>query len=263
MEIITGYKVKSEKLSEIETIMMIAKDKVANEAKRNYKLLLSREITNLVDNIALNVIQRPSNDMSILDLAINMLNERIAFASTTHTANEYDFSVFMYIMKDETDSNITYIKLSSCSPDFKKCLNRIDGLAPYSLTDKDVCLDNDRSEKWTQLHKMYEKYTPITVQLFTANEINWEIKPDTLAFFSPKDRAFVKARHNLTQKLLNQYGNNGQIPNFRFMEYLDEATSRLANEQYEDEFAHYQADLLKILPVIDEKLITSIPGAAN
>lgn len=65
---ITGFRLETQNAAAIESALISIQKAVTKQGTAEYHTLLSEEIQALIDNISLNVIQRPA-DVSLLDAA--------------------------------------------------------------------------------------------------------------------------------------------------------------------------------------------------
>lgn len=216
MILFTGYKLKGQNVNHIELIFTEMKKKIERAANKEYCALLAREIQNLTDDVALNMYQRPIG-ISLFEYAKNTLNNKIAYASSHNFPTKYNFEVSAHIMFYKND---TYIKFNSVNNIYMKDIGRISGLEYFP------CKTNTENENiWTEIVERYsDGLDPFGVHLFDKFQ---DIAPEIIKFDSPIKRAKVRARHNLTNRYLGMYSCGQQIPNYKLMEYMDEALEAL------------------------------------
>ena len=248
MLIIDGYKLESQNPKEIKKILSEMKKKIENEGERLYRHLFEREAENLVDDISLNVIPRP--EISIYDLALIELNERIAYATGRQNVTEFNFNVSVHVLYDDS---FTYFKVNANNPAFQQKFKNIEELQDISLLTKGIDDKGANFEFWESIMARYKDISPLGVQLYPSGPI--DIKDDILKFRTPAERAEERARHNLANRLLSTYAGEKEIPNFKLMQRLDEALNALTSPESKEELHSMKINLLKTLPNITLDLI--------
>lgn len=250
MTLFTGYKLKGQDVNHIELIFTEIKKKIEVSANAEYKKLLTGELETLIDDIALNMTQRPT-DISLIDAAKNKLNNKIAYASSHNIPTKFNFEVSAHVMFFKDD---TYIKFNAVHNIYKNEIGRIRGLEYFPCT-----TETENEKIWTDIVKRYsDGLDPFGIRLFAKFK---DIEPETMKFDSPIKRAKVRARHNLTNRYLGMYSCGQQIPNYKLMEYMDEAFEALTElHSSADELRQMEIELQKILPKITTELITAIPS---
>lgn len=255
MLVIEGYKLEGQDVNAIEMILQDMKNKIDQEAKRKYRELLAREIETILDDIVLNVIPRPEN-ITIYDLAVNELNQRIAYASGVQNITPYNFNVSCHILFK--DGN-TYFKINSENHLYTKRFKSINGLTDFSLEVSGIEGKSKREEEWESLMTMYSKgVSPLGVQLYPDGPM--EVKDELLKFRSPKERADERARYTLTSRYLSMFSCEREIPNFRLMQRMDEALNALDSDISKEEIITMRTNLMQSLPNITLTLVKSLPG---
>lgn len=258
MVIIDGYKVNSNSPEDIELILGKIQAIIKERATAMYHTQLSKEIEILVDDIALNIQPRPS-DISILDAARAILNMKIAYATAKNNPTQYNYFVSVNVMYS---GEKTYIKFNSENNIYKKQLQKIEELVPFSMDDKDAPLISaEREGVWKALMEKYSRgVQPLSAQLFPIGE--FELNEKALKFSSPNKRAQAIARHNLTNKYISMFAQENEIPNFKLMEYMDEALLLLSEPKGKEELELLTNDLKQknLLPNITLAIITRDPN---
>lgn len=254
--IIRGYKTKAKDLIEIENILRKIRSKVLARAEREYKKLLALETENLYDDIALNKIQRPNN-ISIFEMAVNTLNNRIKNASIKQLMIEYNFNLSVHIFMD---GETTYIKVNSNNFIYANDFKSVGEISPYYLTDIEALDKNNlKTKQWNEIMQIYENNAPLGVTLINGNDVcNTKTEVSKLKFSSLNERIERQARHEMTTRLINMYADYKQIPATKLMEYTDEALMRLDNEAVKEEYAGIRSELKKLILPIDINVLQAV-----
>ena len=245
MLIIKGYKKEGQNAFEIENILTELKKQVSNEGKRIYRHLFEKEVETIVDDISLGVI--PRIDVPIYDIALSEVNQKIAYATAKQNETEYNFNVSCHVLFYEND---TYFKINTNNPMFKISIKTLE----------DVSLSISESEEETALKELWEKImakyrtdSPLGLQLYPDGEI--ELNDEVLKFRPPNKRAKDRARHNLTNRYLAMYAQEKEIPNYKLMEYMDLALTKLTTEEAEEILIGMETVLVNTLPNITLSMI--------
>lgn len=260
MNIVTGFVFNNTQMKNIEEMLSKIRESVLSKARAKYQDLLKIEITFLIDNITLGIIDRPNQ--SILSAAQHELSQQIIKASQQKNGSEFDFNVSIHIFCYDSK---TYIRLNAENDIYSKQILKIEGLLPFNLTKKELDSgDSDHLEIWNILMKKHEQLQPLGMSLIQVDSLfslsDADIKKFT--YSKPVERADVHARHYLTNLIMNKLGNGEPIPPFRTMAYIDMALLLLSEPKWKSMFAEKKAELVKILPIIDYKMVTLNPDSA-
>lgn len=257
MNIITGYKLHTRDFSEVENALILMQQTIEKIAVKKYHELLSEEVEILIDNISLNIIPRPT-DRTVLDIAQESLNQKIAYASGNNLPIEYNMNVSVHVL---TSEDYTYFRLNAAYDIYHKELSKLPGLIPCSVRNGEGSAEN--KEIWEYLMKKYETgIQPCITQLFPKGPIAVDKKK--LKFSSPLQRSKRIARHNLTNKYLAMYAGNKEIPNYKLMEYMDRSLEALTSlPRSKSELTQMEVQLRTILPNITIELVDSLPELAS
>lgn len=255
MYAIKGYKVNKLSLKKAESVLDEAKKKIEVIATKRYYDLLSAEIENLVDNIVLGSVSK-APDKSIFEMATDILNNRIAVATSRRDNIEFNLSATAYILTHEND---TYIELSSVTEIYDSVFPNIDRVEDCSVIEGESILPSDDPNYaiWKEIINKYNKETFLTMRLYPIRAVP---KPsfNQLTFNSVEVRADRKARHHVANILLGAYGGGEQIPPHKLMEYMDSALLRTTDAAMTPIIKQEMNKLTQILPVITEELINKV-----
>lgn len=235
--VVTGYKIGSTDLKDIEMELVQIQKKINKIAKKEYHRMLGEEIAFLCDCICLNILTRKP-DENIYDVAVSNLSQRIRTAQQIGAGNQYNMNIFLHLL---TDADFTYLKLISPNNIF---LSAFKDLENYSLTEIE-CQDtgNKKTVTWQRLHALYKDREPATINLTP------EITPDKKCIQYPdfEKRKEKIARHNLTNHYLNQLAGGAQIPQFLTMRYFDMALEQVMSAEGKREMKRKEQELSQIL----------------
>ena len=248
MLLFNAYKLESQEVEHIEVVLNEMRVKVKKRATREYIELLAKEVQSLVDDIALNMINRPNN-VSLFSAAQDILNSKIAFASSRNLPTKYNFEVSVHVMFYEGN---TYFKLNAANDLYSKEIGRINGLICFHCKE-----GSDFQQTWLKIAERYSDGTnPLGVNLSARFEA---VKPEQLKFDSPKKRAKLRARYQYTNRCLSMLACGKEIPNYKLMEYLDEALEKLSDDSSLSYLNNAEKELRSILPNITAELISYEP----
>lgn len=252
MMVLEGYYIQSTDMKIIEKVISDMKAAIGRIGKKRYKILLEREITCAVDNIAIDAIKRP--DIDLFTWCKAGLNERIAIASERKYTTDYNFAVLINVFFD-FDNNRTYIKFNSKNNIYSKELKKINELIPYNVLDSTVSDNAKQAKNWETIMAKYKTIEPLTMHLFNNISDIDDIKLEDLAFEPKHIRAQRIARYQVTSSLLNQLGQEVQIPSHFLMPYFDIALNSLENTNNKDSMKELAEKLTHILPDITEDIL--------
>lgn len=257
MNIITGFVFNDTQMKNVEKILFEIRELVLSKARAKYQTLLVNEISFLIDNITLGTINRPNQ--SILKAAEHELCQHIITASQQQNGSDYDFNVSLHVFFYDGK---TYIRLNAENDIYSKYIKNIEGLFPFDLTKKEFDSKNsDHLDIWNLILKKYEQVPPLGMSLVQTNAL-FDLSEDIVKKFNyqkPIERADVHARYYITNIIMNKLGNNKEIPPFRTMSYIDMALLSLSEVRWKEKFAEKKSELVKLLPIIDYKMVTSEP----
>lgn len=254
-----GYRVKGATASFVEQILLKAKENIQQAAQEEYHLLLSDEVSQLIDDIAMNLCSRPN--IPILDAAAETLNHRIMEAENFNTGTEYDLRSGVQVIPD--DDGYTYFIFTSANPQLEAAFASTPGIEDYTvaiqLSDIDDNNPTEQSVKWDTLNKRYSGSSPIISANLTSQV---DLDPNLIRIIDKNERAAVRARRHLTTVLLNRYACGKEIPNSQLMPILDKTFSRFLFEEENGELQRITDELLRILPEYDLSFIQKNPSVA-
>lgn len=252
---ITGFRLETQNAAAIESALISIQNAVTKQGTAEYHTLLSEEIQALIDNISLNVIQRPA-DVSLLDAARKELDAKVAYATGRMLPTQYNLYASAQVMLMD---GCAYIKFNSSTPLYKSVLSKVKGLTAFSYDPRGSAGQEERGALWNRLMEKYTSQIPFcTAQMFPRGPI--EVDPALLKFDSPLQRARVIARHNMTNQLLSMYSDGKEIPPYKLMRCMDLALEDLTQQYAKCEMQNMTAHLQTILINITTALITEAPN---
>ncbi len=227
------------------------KKKVRAAGDAEYKRLLSKEVTALVDNIATGVVPRPG--IPIVEEARNLLDARINTAIGRKVPTEFNMRAEVKVII-APDLSVFY----SVTAQNRAIRTAIfsDGLKPCHVKSE----DSPNMALWSELLE-YEKEVP-TLNAFLYPQDTVSVNAADLTFPSVYQRANILARHRMQNIYLSAYSLEPQIPQNKLMAYLDEALEALSL-QNSSEYRDYVCQLKAILPEITAELITKTPDKSD
>lgn len=254
--VITGYRIEKQSFNEVQDLIEKIKKIVSKKAKEYFLELLKEEITFLVDNISLNVINRPDG-ISIFDAALNELKQKVIKSSSRTYGTKFDFSVSLHILTD--DNNKIYIRFNSGNDIYSEELKHLDELTEFNLTKFEVDTDADTEHHitWKAIMKKYENTQPLGCRILDTEFM--EITIDDIKNFeyaSIEERADTIARRDIISEFLQKYSCEEQIPPFRTVQYIEYAIEQTDSDYCRDKISEKFTTLLRILPDINFELVT-------
>lgn len=251
-----GYRIQSTSLVKLEKILSLAKRNIFYAATNEYHRMLSETICELIDDITLGIRQRPNR--SILEEATEILNDTISRAEIGGMGTEYDMRVMISLIPD---TKYTYIILSVSNEKLLEAFETTEGIEAYKVS-SEAEQAGDHSEaahKWDELRKRCEEKPSI----FSANLTNrLNVNPDKLKYDSPLSRAKVRARQNMTSRLLNQYACGKEIQSAQLMPLLDKALLRLMDDDIQQDVNAMVSRLAMTLIDITPEIVQQDPRQA-
>ena len=140
-----------------------------------------------------------------------------------NATTKYNLSVYVNILYHEED---IYLKVVCNNPRLTKAFHMKE-LKDCSLSESE-CKDqaNPKTILWSNLHALQKEREPLSVNLTAAPEYSKE----KIVFPTVKERAHIHARHQITNRLLNQLGGGEQIPPHLLMPYIDQALELITTD---------------------------------
>ena len=256
--IIKGFKIETCDMQAVEEILKHIQEKVEKRAKAIYAELLANEIELFVDDISLNILERPEND-SIYNCSINELNKKISWATGNNAPTKYNFGVQAAIFTYKSE---TYIKLNIKNEALMRQIKNIPDAEDFSVMDFENKENNQRGVVWNEIGEIYcNSNNPMIKQLFPNGpiDVNWDLI--STKFKSREKRAETRARYQLTSDILNLIGMKSEIPNFRLLPYLDETAEMFNCDEVKAEFEKLKKKALSVLVNITEAEVKRNPNA--
>jgi hypothetical protein len=256
---INGYKIAGTNLKNIEQTLQEARKNVREAETEVYARLLSREITELVDDIAMNIVPRP--DIPIIVAAEHLLAEKLRFAGAG-ADTEYNLEVSANILTDGKD---TYVLLHSKNQTLIDAFKSTQGIADFTVQSSSTLMADRQDEtkemkKWSRLRGKYGDNLMLSAMSAVISG-PVELDEQRLAFESPADRAGVRARHTITNRLLALYANGKEIPPHKLMAHMDSAFEAMLSEDNQFLVGDMALKLAAVLPNITLELVKADPKA--
>lgn len=249
-----GYRIKSTNISRVASILHKAKENLYEGAMEEYHRLLSEEVAEVVDDITLNLMQRPPHP--ILDEAVRRLNAQIERAETLGTGTEYDLRAGVSVIPDKS---YTYLMLSVSNPSLVEVFTKADGIEDYTVdmtAEKENDVPSERAVKWESLRKACGNGGVSFSAVLTNRMV---VEPERLTFIPKEDRAMDRARRNMTARWMNNYAGGLEICGEQLMPILDKALLRLTGYEF-DAITEMANRLTATLIDINMNLITKDPS---
>lgn len=257
-KLLTGYLLRNVgALADVEMILFEMKNIVARRANVAYKSLIEWQTERVVDEIALNRIQRPDS-ASILDVAAGEVRRRIFFAEKSMQDTEFNLYAGLQIMTGKIDGKpVVYLKTIVPNDFYSKSFRKIKELEPFDVSEDD--LKNKKGTKKKFYDDLCEKYSediPLICSLINYDALSFKL--EDLNFRTPSERAEELAREQCMNRLLAWYACEQEIAPNKLMEYVSFAYERAKRSSFADMVAVEKAALERILPEIDLDTIVKI-----
>lgn len=237
--VVHGYRMKQLTMNELQEQIDKLHKKYQLQVKKEYGRLLGEEIAFLCDQIALNVVPKPR--ISIFEQAKQNLNQQLQVAKMNGT--KQNLQVVMYVMPED---EYVYLNVKFHNPVFEKIFKHLE---PYSLTEEEYAdEDNTKRIQWERLNQKALKTPPMGISFFEIPEV---VKGD-IRYLEKGQRCMTEARHNVTNRLLNQMSGGQQIPPVLLMRFFDQAMDLLLLPETQWEIRQKQAELQAILPDLQQ-----------
>ena len=259
MVAINGYKINGTSLDRLYVVLDEARQKVQGAVEDEYHRLLGVEVTQLVDDISMNFVQRP--DVPLLHAAQSALLERVRFAVMGFPV-EYNLEATASILTDNKD---TYIILRAGNPHIAEAFASSSAdLQWYGVNESENepqgLLPEDAAaiETWRQLRDRYgEDLGRSSLTAMLSGPVSTD--RNRLLFEPPAKRAAERARHTYMNRMLSACAKGREIPPHMLMPYLDHVMLGLLSEESQAEIECITGQLAAILPPITLELIEADP----
>lgn len=247
-----GFKLNTRNLDGAEKVIDQIKCLIHDHAQKTYRELLAHEIQILTDECVLGLHDNDKINC-IYDAATELLQKKIAVAITKGLDTEYNFSVAANVFTYNKD---IYIQLATYNYFFYQTVLDIKDIADLSIHNAVEQQEKAKRVKlWEEIVDKYKDHSCFIVKIFPLDEPF--IKPDfkDLKFDTPIQRADVLARHRVMNQYLSFYAGGGNIQPEKLMEYYEQAFMKLDTPEGGELREQYKNDLLRFLPVIEEKIV--------
>ena len=254
---LTGYKVKTKSLSDIQMILDEMRNRMLAVALKEYHRLLSREAEWIVDRYCTGAIQRPAEP--ILTVANNILLTRLNYAGLRQNETEYNLLASASVMLHDTETVIT---LNSENLIYLKKVDPIKGLIPIHIDDEKNGEEMEkRAAIWDELREMHPNGGVLRYPLITMDDFRMDT--EKLKFATPQERAKRIVVNNTMNRLISDYACGRQIEPYELMDYVSISSSRLeTQEDMQKRIERQISELLPALPNITVSMLESLPDEA-
>lgn len=264
--VITGFMTYAVTMSDIGLVLTQMHQVVEARAKKECKALLQDQAEVIVDEIALNRVTIPQ-DQTVYGVAVTELVRRMVSAEQKMENIEYNLSASCqcFAGKDKDGNPCTYIQMFCPNDIYSDLLvKKVAGLIPFHMKQPDHNTDkkheNQKAKKWNEIMEYYEGLPVLGTKLITYEQV---IPPvEELVFRSPVERAADLAQKYTLDCLLGMYATGNQIQPHKLMEFMMLALKRLQNADIQAFEAKKKEELLRILPHIDQEMVTTPGGCA-
>lgn len=246
-----GYKIETNNVERLNKVLQAAKSNMTAAANELYHKLLSEEITELVDNIAMNIIARPQG--SLIDVARGTLMDKIRFSEARGLPTEYNLATSIQVIPS---NKVCYLMFCGTNAFLEEAFASTQGIEDYSVALKEGNeADNiltEREQQWLRLQKQCEAEPAI---LFANLSMQVSLDRSLLIFADKTERAAVRARHELTNQFINMYAAGKQIQPYELMSFMDKSLSQTLSDSTQAKQKELEMRLLNILPDITLDLL--------
>ena len=261
MLIVKGYKCAETNIIEVEELVQKLREMVCIQGAKIYTGLLANEIEMLVDEIALNVTQRPQT--SIFNAAKQALDQKISNATGRNLLLPYNFGIQLAVY---TYKGSVYIGMNTNNERLVEAMKRAPaGLADFSVRDDapDTSEMKSRETVWNEIMGIYSgvERKPLVYQFLACEGANPSWKKISEKFHSRTERAETRIRYQQTNHLLNMIGMNQQIPPHKLMPYIDEAFSYLDDKAIRADAERMMPQAMQTIVNITEEMVMLDPSA--
>lgn len=249
-----GFSLNTTNISAVDDIISKMKTAVYEKAQKLYKELLEREITILVDEIVLGM-HDDIKIKSVYEAAIELLNKKIAVTIAKGYDTEYNFSMAFNIF---TYKKNVYIQVATYNKPLFQAVLDTPGVVVSDLSVDDMTESKTREYRldlWNNIIDKYKDHSCMIVKVFPLNSAFAKPNIKDMKFAAPIERAEQIARYKISNHYLKLYAGGGDIPPYKLMEYMDQAFLKLTTSEAKVLIDNAKTDLLRILPVIEEKLV--------
>ena len=244
------YKMEGTNAKALLRALEMAKELVAKRSQENFHSLLSKEIENLVDGVALNEATKPEN-VQIIDAAFGMLINKIRTASANNYITEYNFNVKanVYIWRKNS-----YIEVATMQDDLYGAVGAVPNFRDYSCVSG--IDDETNTAKRAELNGVITDYKNRSPLCYSLSYFSFG-KPDfeDLSFSEPEVRIQKRARYRLTSQYLSMYAGGGNVEPNKLMSCLDDALIKLSDEKSKDLLEDYERTLRQIIIPITKEIV--------
>lgn len=255
MEQFNGYKIATTNIRQVERILNAARERIHQVCKEEFHRLLAAEVAEFVDNIALNITDRPN--IPILDAASQNLFNKIRFAEMNALPLEYNFASSVQIMPDR---DAVYLMFNSLNPNIREAFASTDSIENFAVDlepnafGEETPVQSERSKKWMALRKKYEQAPVLMANFSQSLDIDKNLLSGYLQ--DKKERAAIRARREMQARLFNMYAFGKEVPHYQLMSVLDHTLNKILDEDAEKEIIALEQKLIAILPDITIEMIS-------
>lgn len=252
--VITGYRIKSTDLSEIEKEIQKVRTRINNIAQKKYQKLVGKEAAFLSDMISTNNIYNDTGG-TVFDGAVNSVDNKISNAAAASLSSEYNFHIHAHLLAYE---GYTYMKVICKNERFLSAF-KVGNIEPFHLSkEEDMDIENAKRKIWLKLHSLYADFDPPVVDLSPV----FDRGALELSYPPVDERCRQTAKDAVCNEYLAKISGGGQIPPYLLMPYIHMAEAMLETEDGRDAIAERELQLKDMLVDLneDDSVIFCTPG---
>lgn len=257
-KLLEGYLLSgAETVEGLENGIFQVREAAMAEASVSYHTLVALQAERIVDEVALNILQRP-DDRPILAVAENEVQRRILYADQNSHHTQYNLHLAMRILVDDvsTEKKI-YLKTETVNELYLKRLDKVKPLTRFDITQDDIAAKKEKARLWEIFSAKYEKDIPLFCNIVLYDQL--VLNPNRLLFHPPVQRAKAIATEKILNHLLSCYGCNQNIPPQKLMEFTMMANERIKHADMQEAIEIETDTLSKLLPKIDLDMVLRPP----
>ena len=260
MKIIHGYRLKSTSMKDVIRISEAVRARLEKAWEELYATQLADETAYVADTYVLETEQYDPGQ-PVLEIARNVLDNRIAFAIKNDAPVTYNYRVRLEWLYDQ--KNVLYIHVVSCNDVLLEHLfDDLDGLEKYSVAANEGEMATGRFKLWTDLPRKFPDEKMPFIQDAVPN-LPIKIDEKKLVFPEPYARAIFHAEsreRNLVLSLLT--GGQPISPNHQ-MRYINQMLAEMEGDYHTGRVHTMTNQLCAILPELNYEIVTGALGVVR
>ena len=259
MLLFKAFSFKEPSLEATEKALETIQARLCDAGKRIYAAQLAVELENLVDEVSLNMVQKP--DVPLYQAAQQLLGHRIDYeiARNQPTSHNYGVQAGVYVYGGKG-----YIRLFASNPEIVTGLKGSAVLEDCSVYDEEDTESKSRKnarKTWENIMDFYKGKNILYRQLYPVGQIDLEWSY-LQKYFSTRDERIQKhAMYRVLSFLANVQGMGAEIPPYKLMPYITECISALDKPHIKAEMERAKLELAPILVNITEEMVKRDPNA--